>query len=130
MQIKKAHLEVFFNTLKSTEGVLNLTESRIRDTFMKPLFEVTRTFIEDRENIFQNFCVRDEEKKPILLEGKKYQFEPSVTKEVENELNTLNNEEVELKPLYSAELKAILEKTTYSPKVGEVEIIDEILAKF
>lgn len=126
MQVEKKHLEIFFQALKGTEGVLSLKESRIRDAFMKPLGEATETFYKERTAIYEQFCDKTEDGKPDITDNK-YHFKQEVLEEVNKELLTLANETVDLNP--HPEIKEIMEKTTYSPKYGETEVIDEILSK-
>lgn len=126
MNLLKSQLEVFYHTVKGTEGVLNLAEGRIRDSFMKPLTEALKTFEEDRKVIYEKFCTKKEDGTPDVDDGN-YHFDPKEIPEVNKELQTLLDEEVELST--PTGLKEILEKTEYKPKVGESEVIDAILAK-
>lgn len=127
MKIEKSKLEALFNFTKGTENMLSLKESRERDIFIKPLAEVTQTYYEDRNKIYITFCLKNEDGSPALVEGNKYEFPPEKVDEINAELKTLNEEEVEIKTF--AITKEILEKSEYKPKIGETEIIDEILAK-
>lgn len=127
MTIKKSYLETLFLFTKGTENVLNLADSRLRDTFIKPLFEITKVYIEDRNKIYLEYCLKNEDGSPELLDGDKYQFPNEKLEEINKELEILGNEEVEVGT--HEKLKEILEKSEYKPKVGEAEIIDEILAK-
>lgn len=130
MKLSKKYLEVFFYTIKGTEGILSLSESRIRDSFIKPLAEATETYLKDRTKIYETFCMKKEDGTPDLLVQEKttsYQFPPERLDEINKELTTLSEEEVDLD--VPEKLKEILEKTDYKPKTGESELIDEILAK-
>lgn len=127
MQIKKQHLEVFFLALRGTENVLSLAESRIRDSFMKPLAEVTETYVNDRNKIYVAFCKKDEDGKPAWVDGNKYEFDNEKVEEINKELTTLAEEEVELTPPLF--LKEMIEKTEWKPKVGEAALLDEVLTK-
>lgn len=126
MKLQKRHLEITFLAFKGTEGVLSLKESRIRDSFMKSLTEVTMTFEEDRKAIYEKFCNKKEDGTPDTEDGQ-YHFDTAVLPDVNEELRILLDEEVEIETPVG--LKETLEKTEYRPKTGEVEIIDEILAK-
>ena len=126
LKIPKKHLEIFYLTLKGTEGELTLSEGRIRDNFMKPLGEAYETFVKERTAIYEEFCDKDKDGKPDIADGN-YHFSKKVTAKVNKELTTLFDEEVELKETKG--LKEIVERTQYKPKVGEAEVIDEILAK-
>ena len=125
--LTKNKLEVLFLAIRGTEGVLSLAESRIRDAFMKPLTEATKTFEEDRKVIYEKFCTKDEEGNPDLTDNN-YHFQKEVLEGLHKEIETLYAEEVELPVASKESLKLILERTEYKPKTGEVEIIDEILA--
>lgn len=124
MKLKKQYLETLFATVKGTEGVLNLAESRIRDEFLKKLVEPTDTFIKDRAKIYETFAIKKEDGSLDLVDGNKYQFPPEKIDEINAELKTLVEEEVEFDT--PEKLKEIIEKTDYKPKVGESDIIDEI----
>lgn len=125
MQIPKRYLETFYQTLKGTEGVLGLADSRVRDAFMKPLTEATQTFEAERKAIYERFCTKNEDGTPDTQDGN-YHFEPTDLADVNAELQTLLGEEVELTP--PTKLKELLEQSTYKPKVGEAEQIDAITA--
>lgn len=123
MKIKKLYLPIFYYALKGTEGQLSLAESRVRDSAMKMIREPAATFEQDRTKIFTTYCDKDEKGKPKIEDGK-YSFDPELLETINGELSTLNNEEVELE--IHNDIKEILEKTNYKPKVGEAEVIDEI----
>lgn len=131
MQLEKKYLELLFNLLKETEGELNLADSRIRDSFIKPLAEVTETYFKDRAKIYEAFCLKKEDGSiDFLVKGEttSYQFPPEKLDEINQELITLGDELVDLPN--SEKIKDFINKTKYSPKVGEMESIDEILTKF
>lgn len=123
MKIKKGNLEVLFNVVKGTEGVLSLSESRARDAFAKPLKELVETFINDRNSIYDSFSISKE----LQPDGKTitWIFPPEKQEEIQKELETLVSEEVEVEA--APVVKEILEKTTYSPKIGESEVIDSLI---
>lgn len=125
MKIKKSNLVPIFLFVKGTEGTLSLKESRERDIFIKPFFEVVKTYEQDREKIYKEFCIKNENGEPDLKDGKSYQFPTEKLDELNKELETLNTEEVEVN-VYAL-TKEVLEKSEYKPKVGETEIIDEFL---
>lgn len=124
--MQKKHLELFYNLLKGTDGVLNLSESRIRDSVMKTVEQPLIQFGEDRKKIYETFCDKDENGKPDIADGK-YKFTDPVLPEVNKELKTLYEEPVNLTLI--AGVKEILEKTNYTPKYGEMELVDEIISK-
>jgi len=116
--IEKKYLVLFYLALKATDGVLSLKEARTRDLMLKPLFEVTKTFEEDRNKIYAKYGE---------LKDDKYEFQPETTEDVVKETNELLVETVELPTVPG--IKDILERTEYKPKEGEAALIDEILAK-
>lgn len=126
MQLQKKYLETFYLTLKGTEGVLSLAHSRVRDSFLIPLTEALKTFEEDRKAIYAKFAIKKYGDMPDLADGN-YHFKPEAVPEVTKEVEILLNEEVELTP--PALLKDIMEQSTYKPKVGEMELIDAVIAK-
>lgn len=128
MQIKKSELEALFNLAKGTEGALSLQESRVRDSFIKPLSETTQTYFNEREEIYKAFCLKKEDGMPDLLNGDKYQFSKEKLDEINAELKILGAEEVEVNFTDNPQqIKDILGKSEYKPKIGETEIIDNIL---
>ncbi len=128
MTLKKSSLEAIFNLAKGTEGRISLIEARVRDSFIKPLQELTQTYYDDREKIFKVFCLKKEDGTPDLLEGDKYQFkEKEKIEEMNKELITLSEEEVEFSVPNT--IKPILEKSDYMPKIFESEIIDDFFSK-
>ena len=129
MKVKKQHLEIFFLTLRGTDGVLSLADARIRDAFMKPLGEAVDTMVADRTKIYEKFCDKDEDGKPDTAEGM-YHFSPDIRAEADAELKTLMNEEADVEIKWGvtpAKIKEIMEKSDYKPKYGEAEVIDEII---
>ena len=119
MKIKKLHIEIFFNYVKGTEGILSLSEARMRDMFLNKLLEPLQTYIQDRDKIYKEFCIKDNEGNPDLLDGTKYQFDKDKIDEINKELIELNDEEIEIEIpsiLSLSKLKEILEKSEYKPK--------------
>ncbi len=127
MQIKKSSLEALYNYTKGTEGVLDLKDSRVRDTFLKQLTEKTALFQQERNKIYTTFCKKDEEGKPALVDGTKYEFNTEDLETINKELQTLLDEEVTLE-LHGI-TKELLQQSGYKPMVGEAEIIDEVISK-
>lgn len=120
MNVKKQHLETLYLVVKGTENILNLSESRKRDAFMKRLTEALETFYKERKVVYEKLCDKNEDGTPSIIENR-YTFQNA--EEVNKELTTLLEETVELPPFEVS----ILEKTEYKPKIGEAEIIDEII---
>lgn len=133
LKIPKKSLEVLFTLTKGTEEELNLSESRTRDAFIKDLAPVLDSFYQDRTKIYQTFCIKLEDGSPDFkvvendngkILSKTYQFPLEKEQEISQELTTLYGETVELN--VPSNLKEILEKSTYKPKIGETTLIDEI----
>lgn len=130
MKVKKIHLEVFYNTVRGTEGVLGLADSRIRDAFLKPLGEATDAMVKERVAIYEKFCDKKEDG-TADTHGEQYHFSKEVLPEANKELELFAKEEVEVPFVWGVtaeKLKEIIEKSTYKPKYGETEIIDELTA--
>lgn len=126
MKVAKKHLEVFYLVLKDTK--LKLADARIRDAFMKPLGVEADQFMADRTKIYETFCLKGEDGKPDIKDGK-YHFPPEKLDEINAELKTLAEEEVEFVVPEKLKEKEIIQNTEYSPKVGESLIIDELISK-
>ena len=128
MNIKKLQLEAIFNMLKSTDGHLNFSDARVRDQILKPLSEQLKTYFDDREKIYKAFCIKKEDGTPDLQDGNKYQFEPEKIDEINKELLTLGEEEVDLYVTDNvAKFREIMLKSEYKPKVGESELIESVI---
>lgn len=125
MKLQKKYLEVFYKTVVGTEGVLTLAEGRVRDSFMKPLTEVTKQLEEDRKKIYETYCEKDKTGNPDITDDQ-YHFKTKDVPKVNKELIALYDEEVELPD--EKRMKDIIERTQYKPKVGETEQIDFILS--
>lgn len=127
MKIQKKELEAVFNLVKATDGFLSLQDARVRDTFIKPLADVTQTYFNDREAVYKHFCIKKGDGTPDMAEGNQYQFAPESVESLNKEVKTLGNEEADVD--FPEGIKAILEGSAYRAKIGEAEIIDAILAK-
>lgn len=115
MQLKKSHLEVFVKALQATEDVLTFPESRVRDSFLKKLLESYQDYMTFRDELLIKLA------SPIEGKVNMYTFTPEYLKELE----VLNEEETELPD--EPKIKEFLEKTTYKPKVGEADLLDDII---
>lgn len=124
MKITKKHIELLFAVLEKTEP--NLVDARIRDNVMRQIKELYPAYNQDRKNILEKFCDKDEEENPIVQDGK-YSYKPEVIGELNKEIEVFGNEEIEISTNDTAKIKELIENTTYSPKFGEVEIIDNIM---
>ncbi len=125
MKLQKKYLEVFYRSLEGTQGVLSLKDGRIRDAYFKELTEKLKTFEEDRTKVYTHYCRKNEDGTPFI-EKDMYYFDKDTDK-VTEEVNVLLSEEVDLPD--TPEIKGIVEQTTYKPKIGEAELIDEIISK-
>ena len=119
--MKKEYLEILHKVLTKTD--LGLSDARVRDNFIRDLEKHLDIFYSDRKKILETYCNKDEDGKPIVTDDK-YIF--SEIEEVNKQIELLVAEEVDLK--LSEAVKAFINKTNYKPKVGEVDIIDKILA--
>jgi len=128
MNIKKLQLEAIFNMLKSTDGALSFKDARVRDQILKPLSEQLKTYFDDREKIYKAFCIKKEDGTPDLKNGNQYQFETKKLDEINKELLTLSEEEVDLYVTDDvAKFREIMLKSEYKPKVGESELIESVI---
>lgn len=128
MKTKKLYLEILAQVLKGTEGKLNLADARIRDTFMKSLLEQADIYINQKQTIYKTFCSKNEQGEPDLLDGNKYQFPTDKLEEINKELLILSEEEVELPT--NDKIKEFVEISEYKPKIGEVDLIDDLMKLF
>lgn len=129
MNLQKKELELLFILLRNTSP--NLADARVRDTFLKPLGEALENFVKEKSAVYIQYCIKNEDGTPDTTDGN-YHFKDEELPAINAELNTLFEEEVTI-PIdvssVSEKLKTLIESTTYSPKPGEAEIIDGILAK-
>jgi len=122
MKVKKQYLEILFSTLKGTENLLSIAESRKRDAFLKELAPKLDNFYKERSFIYETFCDKKEDGTPDIRDDQ-YRFDPAKLEEINSELETLGNEQV----IIDLPINGILEKSEYKPKLGEVEIIDKLI---
>jgi hypothetical protein len=131
MKIKKAYLETLFTVFRGTEGELSLQDARIRDAFMKPLGDAVDTMQQERTKIYEAYCKKKEDGTPDTEDGM-YKFDKKDTPKADAELKVLGEEEVEVNLNWGvtpSKLIEIIEKSTYKPKYGDVEIIDSVIAE-
>lgn len=130
MKLKKLYLEILFNFAKGTEGILSLSESRARDSFMKPLGDALNDFYKQREAIYQHFCIKNEDGTVKWINGNQYEFLKTDVEAINKELVVLSDEEVDVNFTDNpGQIKTILEKSDYKPKVGEMEVFDQIISQ-
>lgn len=124
MKLQKKYLELFFKVVKGYKTP-KMAQARLRDSFLKELSGPTDQFIQDRNAIYINFCDKKEDGSPNIINDK-YKFDPKLLEEINAELKTLGDEEVEL--TVPGEVKNFIEESSYESEAGETTIIDEILA--
>ncbi len=122
MKVKKQYFDILFLVLKGTENVLDLSEARKRDAFLKTLSVELESFYKDRTTIYETFCDKKEDGTPDIIDNQ-YRFDPIKLDDINKELKALYEEEVS----FDLPIKGILEKSEYKPKVGEAEVIDSLI---
>lgn len=126
MTLKKSELELTFNVLKET--TLNLSDARIRDNFLKPVGEALDQLNKEKSAIYLEYCDKDEDGNPEITDDK-YHFESAALETGNSELKILYAEEIEIPLANQEKIKEFFESTAYAPKLGEIDIIDDIIAK-
>lgn len=112
--MKKEALEVTYKVLEVTD--LSLADARIRDAFIRELSNHIKAFYEDKQKIIETYGEKMDDGKFKIADTDKFQ----------QEMQTLLEETVEIKP--SDKIKEFINNTNYKPKIGEMAIIDEVLA--
>lgn len=126
MKIQNKEINLFFNLLKDIKGI-TFPEARKRDAIVKQLISFSKTFEENRLKIVTEFCEKDEEGN-LKVEKDNFTVLKGKEEEFKKELDTLSDEEVEL-TLDTQSVRKMLDNTEYTPKVGEMELIDALIAK-
>lgn len=122
MLLYKKEIEVIFKALRDTAGVLSFAESRIRDAVIKELITHVNELNTAKNDIFKKFADTSTE----LPGGQvNYHFPPESVESVTHEVNILLDETVEVDERFVT----FIDKTTYKPEYGEVEIIDVVVAR-
>lgn len=114
--MKNKFSELLYAVLMGTEGVLGFADSRIRDAFLKVLKEKTVEYQEARNKLLTTLG------KPIPEKEGFYSYTPEYLKELE-----ILNEEIMTLP-EQPKIKEYVTLSSYRPKVGESEMLDEALA--
>ena len=128
MKLFKKQLNLLVGVLAETKP--HFVEARLRDKVIKLLLIESTQFDEDRVKICKDLCIKDEKGEP-LMKGNIFDFTPENMTKFQEEFKILSDEEIKL-PLDGNEqqrLLKLIETTEYLPKVGEVEMIDEILGE-
>lgn len=134
MILKKGLLTVFYKTLETRKPV-KFSVARVRDALIKNVFDILHTYENDRKKIYEEYCTKGEDGKPLITNNQ-YSFKGDTdekTKEnVENvikEVEILDNEEVEIAVANQPIILDCIENTEYKPEAGEVELIEELITK-
>lgn len=127
MVLKKKLLTLYYLTLSQAK-VDSLAEGRFRDSVAKHAFEALKEFELARIKIYEAFCVKDDKGEPKLVDNN-YQFSREEAPKAAAEVKILEDEEVDVPITNAGKVKALIEATKYEPKVGETEVIDELLAQ-
>lgn len=114
--MKKKHLEVLIKVFQNTK--LNLAESRMRDTFLKSLYEAHKTYTEEKTKILEHLGTKNDDDT--------YHFEADKKEEALKEIGILVEEPVEI--YFDKKLKPLAELTTYTPEYGEAELFYEAMS--
>lgn len=126
LTFKKGDFGLIGKVLKETD--LSLSSARIRDRFLRAIATEQQSFIKDRTNIAEKFCVKLEDgTTPDIVDGA-YQFSDEVKTQVDEEIKTLLSETVDIAVDEPIKLAAILNQSAYKPKIGEVDRVDEIIS--
>lgn len=126
MKIKKGNLTLLVDVLKKTD--LGLKDARERDAFLLKLNQDIEQFHKDQDKIYRQFARKKEDGElDITKNGNQinYSFDNDKFDEMQKELELFYSETITVKP--TENLPKFIEDTTYKPKVGQVEYIDEIL---
>ena len=76
--------------------------------------------------IIKEFCEKKDDE--LIVKDNNYLVIKGKEEEFNKEMDTLNNEEVEIE-LDAQSTKKAIENTKYTPKVGEMELIDNLIEK-
>ena len=113
--MKKKHLEVLIKVFQSTK--LNLEQSRMRDTFLKSLYEAHKTYTEEKTKILEHLGTKNDDGS--------YDFEADKKEEALKEIGILVEEPVDIH--FDKKIKPLAELTTYTPEYGEAELFYEAM---
>lgn len=114
--MKKKFCELLYGVLAGTEGVLGFADARVRDSFLKILKDKTLEYQQAKNKLLTSLG------KPIPEKKNFYSFTPEYLAELE----ILNNETIELPD--QPRIKDFVALSSYCPKIGEAEQLDEALA--
>jgi len=123
MKIQNKYLKLAVETMMMTPCVYS--DAKLRDIFGRNLLQAHKTYDEKRLSLCEQMCDKDDQGKPVTKD-KNYVFSDTIKPEFDTKLTDLMNEEIEI-PLRFGDahrLKNMIEKTQYTPAVGEAEIIE------
>lgn len=126
MKIKNKDLELLYKFFSKVE-MPSQADLRVRDKFTKQLKENLTSYTEDSKKIYEQFAKKNEDGSPMVTQietGFRYTFPEGVIDEVIKEVETLNNEEVEID--IDPKIPTFIEFTKYMPEDGEMLRIDAI----
>ncbi len=128
MKLKKSQIDLLLKTIGNSHVVF--AEARLRDSIGKTLVELYEKFEEVRLTICKELATKNEAGEPVEKEGM-YIFTDEARVTLKEKVGVLMDEEVDipLKSVDAARLRRIVEVTEYKPEVGEVAMIEDILAK-
>lgn len=124
MKITKKEVDLFYELI--ADSAISLSEARKRDAIVKQLVKFGREYAYDRMKIIKEFCEKKDDE--LIVKDNNYLVINGKEEEFNKEMDTLNNEEVEIE-LDAQSTKKIIENTKYTPKVGEMDLIDNLIAK-
>lgn len=117
MQITKEEALILQKVLVGTQEKLDFAESRVRDKFLKSLAPEIQSYYEARNKLLISLAEK--------IEGEENRF--NLTPKFLEEEKILNEETIELPD--EPKLKDFIELSDYKPKIGEIDLIDNILSK-
>ena len=130
MKIQKSDVGVILSFLGGADE-LKLKDARIRDKAIRDLTEYKKVYEVEKTKVYEKFCTKDDDGKPKVernpMGGVKYNFPTEIIEDLNSEMKILNEETFTYKP--NADVVRFIEISNYKPKVGEVEIIDDVLER-
>mgnify|MGYP003424011641 CR=1 FL=1 len=114
--MKKKHLEVLIKVFQNTK--LNLAESRMRDTFLKSLYEAHKTYTDERIKILEHLGTKNDDGSNDFDAHKKDAAIKEISRLVEQSVDIH----------FDKKIKPLAELTTYTPEYGEAELFYEAMS--
>ena len=113
MKITKKEIDLFYILLADSN--LSLAEARKRDAIAKQLIKFGREYAEDRMKIIKEFCEKKDDE--LIVKDNNYLVIKGKEEEFKKEIDTLNNEEIEIELDAQSTKKAIETPNTYQRSV-------------